>query len=151
MNGLLPNADERLVSVRDLLDLSVAFDILYHTILLKTNSRLSFGVKAKALYWFWSYLCSREQSLIVDGIVYSIPRLLEHGVRQGSVLVPVLFICMLSRCPLLSMPMVVIIINKLMTHNCHKALLPHSFSLPKLALRRAWIVCSSGLTVIAQA
>ena len=124
--------------MRDLIDLSAAFDTLYYTILLKTNSRLSLGLRPRLSTG------SDPTCAVVNSINWrrhsvlpsppppppSFLRLLEYGVRQGSVLVPVLFICMLSRYPLLSMRMVVMIINTLMTYNCHKALLPRSFSLP---------------------
>ena len=59
-------------------------------------------------------------------------------------------LCMLSRCPLLSVPMVVIIINTQMTRNCPKILLPRSFSLPRLALRRALMICFPGWTAVCE-
>ena len=73
-----------------LLDLSAAFDTIDHTILL---DRLSswFGIRDTALSWLRSYLCSRMCSVkIGDCISESI--VLPHGVPQGSVLGPLLFI-----------------------------------------------------------
>ena len=73
-----------------LLDLSAAFDTIDHTILL---DRLSswFGIRDTALSWLKSYLCSRMCSVkIGDCISESI--VLSHGVSQGSVLGPLLFI-----------------------------------------------------------
>ena len=63
---------ERLVSALALLILSTAFDTLYYAILLK-RLEVTFGVRGTALDWFRSYMCSREQSVIVDRTVSSPP------------------------------------------------------------------------------
>jgi len=88
-DGLLGSADERLVSLVALLDLSAAFDTLDHPILLK-RLKATFGVRGTVLDWFVSYLSGRFQSVIADGVV-SAPHLLVYGVPQGSVLGSVLF------------------------------------------------------------
>jgi len=65
-----------------MLDLSAAFDVIDHPILLKPLE-LSFGIKDKALTWVKSYLIAKTQCVSVsdktssDGL---------FGVTQGSVL-----------------------------------------------------------------
>ena len=79
LDGQLGSADERLVSLVALLDLSAAFDTLDHPIQLK-RLEITFGIRGTVLDWFVSYLSGRFQSVIL------------YGMPQGSVLGPVLFI-----------------------------------------------------------
>ena len=97
LDCLLVKADERLVSLIALLDLSAVSDTLDHSILLK-RLEVTFGVQGAALERFASYLSVHCQSVIVDGIV-SASSPLVYGVPLGSVLRPVLF--MLYSQPLL--------------------------------------------------
>ena len=73
-----------------LLDLSAAFDMVDHSILL---SRLHdcFGVNGTAAAWFESYLTSRKQFVRVNDC-RSTQCSLEHGVPQRSVLGPLLYL-----------------------------------------------------------
>ena len=89
VDGLLRNADDRLVSVLALLDLSAAFDTLDHPILLQ-RLETTFGISDTVLHWFASYLEGREQSVMVDNVLSS-PSPLQFRVPQGSVLGPILF------------------------------------------------------------
>ena len=89
VDGLLKNADDRLVSVPALLDLSAASDMLDHPILLQ-RLETTFGISGTVLHWFASYLEGREQSVMVDNVLSS-PSNLQFRVPQGSVLGPILF------------------------------------------------------------
>ena len=73
-----------------LLDLSVAFDMVDHSILLCRLQR-SFGLCGSVLTWFGSYLDSRRHHVSVHG-EYSDISETKFGVPQGSVLGPILFI-----------------------------------------------------------
>ena len=86
---LLNAADEGMVSILSLLDLSAAFDTLDHHIMLERLS-LSFGLSGTVLKWFASYLSGRHFFVIIDGMKSELTPL-EFGVPQGSVLGPMLY------------------------------------------------------------
>ncbi len=72
-----------------LLDLSAAFNIVDHSILLKRLSN-TMGIKGNTLKWFQSYLSDRYQYDKVEGqSSRSVP--LNHGAPQGSTLDTYLF------------------------------------------------------------
>ncbi len=73
-----------------LLDLSAAFDTIDHEILLK-RIQSHCGISGTVLAWFRSYLTGRTQSVVVNG-VRSSAITLKHGVPQGSVIGPKLYI-----------------------------------------------------------
>ena len=88
-NDLLLSADERKVSILALLDLSVAFDTIDHSLLINRLEH-DFGLKDNVLNWFKSYLEDITQSVKINDIMLSsVP--LPFGVPQGSVLGPLLY------------------------------------------------------------
>ena len=83
-NDLLSAMDEGKILVLVLLDLSAAFDVIDHEILLHRLPHI-FGSDT-VLTWFQSYLENRTQIVTIHG-KHSTPASLRHGVPQGSVLV----------------------------------------------------------------
>ena len=89
-NDILLDIDNQKCVLLVLLDLSAAFDTIDHETLMDRLSSL-FGVKAKALSWFRSYLYGRTQSVHI-GKSKSEKCSLKYGVPQGSILGPKQFI-----------------------------------------------------------
>ena len=70
-------------------DFQKAFDTVNHEILLRKLEH--YGVRGTANAWFASYLDKREQYVSIQG-VNSKTQHINHGVPQGSVLGPLLFL-----------------------------------------------------------
>lgn len=71
------------------LDLAKAFDTVNHCLLIKILA--SMKLDSKLLKWFWSYLTNRRQVVKINQTL-SDELQIHHGVPQGSVLGPVLFL-----------------------------------------------------------
>ena len=72
-----------------MLDLSAAFDVVDHNILLKKLA--IYGLDSSSIKWVNSYLQNRQQVVLVDGCL-SEPLHLDAGVPQGSIIGPLLYI-----------------------------------------------------------
>ncbi len=72
-----------------LLDFAKAFDTVNHSILLQKLNH--YGIRGTALHLIESYLADREQCVQINGAVSSMEKI-KHGVPQGSILGPLLFL-----------------------------------------------------------
>ena len=88
-DDMLRALDNQEVMCLALLDLSAAFDMVNHVILLR-HLESNFGITDTALAWIRSYLSDCSQKVVV-GKAKSDPVTLAFGVPQGSILGPILF------------------------------------------------------------
>ena len=90
ISDILSASNANQVSILTLLDLSAAFDITDHSILL-CHLEQHFGVPGQALRWFKSYVSNRFQFVSASGSNSKLSKL-DYGVPQGSVLCPILIV-----------------------------------------------------------
>ena len=86
----LTAAENKELSAVLLLDLSAAFDIVDHKIFIKKLQDYNFS--EEACNWFASYLKDRMQTVQVESRFSNPEALGQHGVPQGSILGPLIFI-----------------------------------------------------------
>ena len=77
------------IAIGIFIDLQKAFDTVNHSILLEKLNH--YGISGNSNAWFNSYLKDRQQFVSIDG-EHSDLTTTEHGVPQGSVLGPLLFL-----------------------------------------------------------
>ncbi len=95
-NQLTNALNKKEISCCIFLDFAKAFDTVDHKILLDKLSH--YGIRGSALNWFKSYLASRTQKVSINGTL-SEPQTITHGVPQGSVLGPLLFLIYINDLP----------------------------------------------------
>ena len=79
-----------------LLDMSAAFDIVNHSLLIRKLEL--YGFESNIIEWFQSYLADRTQCVCIDGALSKLLPV-NHGVPQGSILGPLLYTLFTNELP----------------------------------------------------
>ena len=93
---LLDNIEQGLINGIHLIDLSKAFDLADHRLLMQKLEQ--YGITPIALKWFKSYLNYRYQVVQIASSQCN-PALIKSGLSQGSILRPILFLIFINDLP----------------------------------------------------
>ena len=102
------------------MDLRKAFDSVNHSCLL--HKLPYYGMLGREVEWICSYLFHRSQIVTIDGVL-SDREYITHGVPQGSILGPLLFVILINDLPLqLDYSEVLMYADDTMIYYTHKSL-----------------------------
>ena len=98
LNYIAQALNENKFVVACMLDLSKAFDLINHNILLEKLKKI--GLSDTCLKWFRSYLSNRKMYVFINGSLSTKVATLVRSVPQGSILGPLLFLIFINDMPL---------------------------------------------------